>query len=293
VEPDGLDEFIRYLGLERGLSPRTVEAYRSDVGRFFAWARGRKIDPARPAKTDLDDYLWAEKQRGLRPASLTRGVEALKSYFAFQAVEDRSPASAADGLKGPRLPKRLPRFLTRDEVERLLAAPAGMNFEDVRSRAMLELMYAAGLRVSELLALKPESLNLQEQWVRVLGKGSKERMVPIHERAIAALRAYLSELSRLKRESASALFVGKSGRAISRVQFWRLLRDLGRRAGLRVDIHPHLLRHTFATHLLAGGADLRSVQEMLGHADLSTTQLYTHLDTAALKAAHVKHHPRG
>jgi integrase/recombinase XerD len=158
---------------------------------------------------------------------------------------------------------------------------------------MLEVLYAAGLRVSELLSLKPESANLQEGWVRVLGKGAKERLVPIHPRAVSALKVYLALRERRFKSPAAELFLGRSGRSMSRVQFWRVLRALGLRAGLSTPIHPHLLRHTFATHMLAGGADLRSVQEMLGHADLSTTQIYTHLDAAALKSAHAKHHPRG
>ena len=293
ARPALLDEFARYLSLERGLSPRTVASYASDVGRFLGWAAANKVDPKAAPRTALDDFLWDEKGRGLKPASLYRKVEALKSFFAYQAVEGRLPESPAENLKGPRLPKRLPRCLSKAEAARLLAAPDGASYEDLRERAMLELLYAAGLRVSELLTLTPESVNLQEGWVRVLGKGSKERLVPVHARARSALQVYLLERGRRFKTPDAELFLGRSGRKLSRVQFWRVLRALGRRAGLKTDVHPHLLRHTFATHLLEGGADLRSVQEMLGHADLSTTQIYTHLDAAALKAAHSKHHPRG
>jgi len=288
-----LDEFARYLSLERGLSPRTVAAYSADVGRFLAWAEAKRIEPRAAAKTALDDFLWDEKVRGLQAASLYREVEALKSFFAYLAVEGRLPESPAENLKGPRLPKRLPKYLTKADAARLLAAPDGTSYEDVRARAMLELLYAAGLRVTELLTLAPESVNLQEGWVRVLGKGAKERLVPVHARARTALEVYLRARAARFKTPDPALFLGRSGRRLSRVQFWRALRALGRRAGLKTDVHPHLLRHTFATHLLEGGADLRSVQEMLGHADLSTTQIYTHLDAAALKAAHAKHHPRG
>lgn len=291
--PPLLDEFARYLSLERGLSPRTVAAYASDVGRFLSWAEASRVDPRAAPRTALDDFLWAEKGRGLKAASLYRKVEALKSFFAYQAVEGRLPESPAEGLKGPRLPKRLPKCLSQAEAARLLAAPDSGSYEDLRERAMLELLYAAGLRVTELLTLTPESVNLQEGWVRVLGKGSKERLVPVHARALAAVQVYLLERARRFKTPDAELFLGRSGRKLSRVQFWRSLRALGRRAGLKTDLHPHLLRHTFATHLLQGGADLRSVQEMLGHADLSTTQIYTHLDAAALKAAHSKHHPRG
>jgi integrase/recombinase XerD len=288
-----LDEFTRYLSLERGLSPRTVSAYASDVGAFLSWAAARKLDPRSPAKSELDDFLWDERQRGLKASSLFRKVEALKSFFAYQAIEGRLPENPAESLKGPRAPKRLPKYLSRPDAARLLAAPDGTSYEDVRERAMLELLYAAGLRVTELLGLKPEAVNLQEGWVRVLGKGAKERLVPVHARALSALTVYLALRERRFKTPDPELFLGRSGRKLSRVQFWRVLRALGKRAGLRAPVHPHLLRHTFATHLLEGGADLRSVQEMLGHADLSTTQIYTHLDAAALKTAHAKHHPRG
>lgn len=291
--PQVLEEFTRYLSLERGLSPRTVSAYSSDVGRFLAWTASRGIEPRAAAKTALDDFLWDEKTRGLKAASLFRAVEALKSFFSYVAVEDRLPQSPAENLKGPRLPKRLPKYLTKQDAARLLAAPDGSSYEDLRDRAMLELLYAAGLRVTELLTVRPESVNLQEGWVRVLGKGEKERMVPVHRRARAAVMMYLFEREKRFKNPDAELFLGRSGRKLSRVQFWRVLRALGVRAGLKTPVHPHLLRHTFATHLLEGGADLRSVQEMLGHADLSSTQIYTHLDAAALKATHAKHHPRG
>lgn len=293
ARPPLLEEFARYLSLERGLSPRTVSAYASDVGGFLAWAAQRKIDPRHAVKNALDDFLWDEKGRGLKATSLFRKVEALKSFFAYQAIEGRLPENPAENLKGPRTPKRLPKHLSKQDALRLLAAPDGPSYEDARARAMLELLYAAGLRVTELLTLKPESVNLQEGWVRVLGKGAKERLVPVHPRALVALKAYLVAREKRFKAPDPELFLGRSGGKLSRQQFWRALRELGRRAGLKTDVHPHLLRHTFATHLLEGGADLRSVQEMLGHADLSTTQIYTHLDSAALKSAHAKHHPRG
>lgn len=296
MPPDGdsrLDEYARYLSLERGLSPRTVASYRSDLGAFFAWAAERKLDARAAAREDLDEFLWSEKQRGLKPASLFRKIEALKSFFAYETLEDRRAESPAETLRSPRLPARLPKYLTKDEASRLLSAPEGMEYEAVRDRAMLELLYASGLRVSELVGLTPESANLQDGWLRVRGKGNKERLVPVHARALAALRVYLTERDKRFKNPGPELFLGRTGRKLSRVQFWRRLKELGEKAGIKTKLHPHLLRHTFATHLLQGGADLRSVQEMLGHADLATTQIYTHLDSAALKAAHAKHHPRG
>ncbi len=288
-----LEEYARYLSLERGLSPRTVSAYRSDLGAFFAWAHERGLDARGAQRADLDDFLWAQRERGLKPASLFRKVESLKSYFAFETLEERLPVSPAETLRTPRIPARLPKYLTKEEAVRLLAAPNTMDYEDIRDRAMLELLYASGLRVSELVSLKPESANLQDGWLKVLGKGNKERLVPVHARAIAAVRVYLVERERRFKNPAAELFLGRTGKKLSRTQFWRRLRELGTRSGIKQRLHPHLLRHTFATHLLQGGADLRSVQEMLGHADLATTQIYTHLDASALKAAHAKHHPRG
>ena len=288
-----LEEYSRYLSLERGLSPRTVAAYHSDVSSFFAWAAKKGLAPAAATRTDLDDYLWSQKERGLKPTSLFRKVESLKSYFGFELLETGLSESPAETLRTPRVPARLPKYLSRDEAARLLAAPNTGDYEDVRDRAMLELLYASGLRVSELVSMKTEPVNLQDGWVRVLGKGNKERMVPVHPRALATVRLYLAERERRFKTPASELFLGRGGRKLSRVQFWRRLRELGARAGLKMKLHPHLLRHTFATHLLQGGADLRSVQEMLGHVDLATTQIYTHLDASALKSAHAKHHPRG
>ena len=288
-----LEEYARYLTLERGLSPRTVSSYRSDIGAFYAWAAERKLVPAKAQRSDLDDFLWTQRERGLKPASLFRKVESLKSYFGFEMLEERMPESPAETLRTPRIPARLPKFLTKDEAARLLAAPNTADYEDVRDRAMLELLYASGLRVSELVSLKTEAANLQDGWVRVLGKGNKERMVPVHARALAAVRGYLAEREKRFKNPSPELFLGRTGKKLSRIQFWRRLKALGARAGIKQKLHPHLLRHTFATHLLQGGADLRSVQEMLGHADLATTQIYTHLDASALKAAHSKHHPRG
>lgn len=292
-EPGSLEEFSRYLTLERGLSPRTVSAYGADLKAFTAWAATKGVDPVKARREHVDEFLWAEKERGLKATSLFRKAEALKAFFVYQAVEGRVTDNPAEAVRAPRRPTRLPRYLTKEEAARLLAAPSGASYDDARDRALLELLYAAGLRVSELLGLKPEAVNLADGWVRVTGKGSKERLVPVHARASTAIRLYLAEREKRFKAPAPELFLGRSGRKLSRVQFWRRLQELGKRAGLKTHLHPHLLRHTFATHLLQGGADLRAVQEMLGHADLSTTQIYTHLDSGALKSAHARHHPRG
>ena len=282
------------MSLERGLSPNTCKAYAGDVGAFLAFLAKAGKGPLDAARQDVSDYLWVQKEAGLKPASLFRKIEAVKSFYAFQAAERRIAENPADGLGRLRLPRRLPRHLDEDEMFGLLRAALGSDWKSARLAAMLELLYATGARVSELLALKPEDVNMQDGWIRVLGKGSRERMVPVHARALDALKRYLS--FREKKFPAGApprLFLGQGGKPLSRVQFWRELKDLGRREGLSAKLHPHLVRHTFATHLLRGGADLRVVQELLGHASLSTTQIYTHLDPAGLKAAHQKHHPRG
>ncbi|MDE1976611.1 MAG: tyrosine recombinase [Elusimicrobia bacterium] len=289
-----LEEYLKYLSLERGLSPNTCKAYGGDVGAFLAFLSKAGKAPLDAARQDVSDFLWAQKEAGLKPASVFRKIEAVKSFYAFQAAERRVKGNPAEGLGRLRLPKRLPRHLEENEMSRLLRAALGSDWKAARLSAMLELLYATGERVSELLSLKPEDVNLQDGWIRVLGKGSRERMVPVHAAALGALERYLA--LREKKFAAGAhpkLFLGQGGKPLSRVQFWRELKSLGRRAGLAARLHPHLIRHTFATHLLRGGADLRVVQELLGHASLSTTQIYTHLDPAGLKSAHQKHHPRG
>lgn len=280
-------------------------------------------DPLVATPESLSEYCWQLKS-ALRPASagprrasgasegsgyrlkassIFRAMEALRAFYRFQAAEGRVREDPTRHFRSPRLPERLPRYLRRREVETLLREAAlasersseGKRFEAVRLHAMLELLYATGMRASEILSLKPQDLNLLEGWARVFGKGSKERMIPLHARAVSAAARYL----RLRQERFNAkaasqeVFLSRSGRRLSRVQLWRALRALGRKAGLENDLYPHLLRHSFASHLLQGGADLRSVQEMLGHASLLTTQVYTHLETSGIKAAHRKHHPRG
>jgi integrase/recombinase XerD len=270
-------------------------AYVSDLEQFLAYLEPRGQDPLKVVRGDLEDYLWELKsKKNLEASSLFRKIEALRSFYFFQAAERRVTVNPAAELRSPRRPARLPQFLTAEEVGRLLAAPAGPAYESLRVRVALELLYATGMRVSELLALKAEYVNLQDGWVRVLGKGSKERLIPVHRRALALLKQFLQIRQRRFPHAADAeVFLNRRGRRLSRVQFWRDLQALAKRVGLEGKVHPHILRHTFATHLLQGGADLRSVQEMLGHASLVTTQIYTHLDNSGLKESHRRHHPRG
>ncbi len=277
------------------MARNTILAYVSDLGQFLAYLEGRGQDPLKILRSDLEDYLWELKsKKGLEASSLFRKIEALRSFYFFQAAERRIEVNPAAELRSPRRPTRLPQFLTAEEVGRLLAVPAGVAYESLRTQVTLELLYATGMRVSELLALKAEYVNLQDGWVRVLGKGSKERLIPVHERALAFLKQFLQiRQRRFPHAVDGEVFLNRRGRRLSRVQFWRDLQALAKRAGLEGKVHPHVLRHTFATHLLQGGADLRSVQEMLGHASLSTTQIYTHLEKSGLKDSHRRHHPRG
>lgn len=290
-----LEEHSRWLALEKGLARNTVAAYRRDVEQFFAFLGGIGKKPLSAGATEVSDFLWElREKKGLEASSLFRKTEALRSFYSYQAAERRVGDDPTEGLRAPRRPERLPRVLSREDIRRLLTLPTDGSFELSRTRVMIELLYAAGLRVSELVALTPESINLQDGWVRVLGKRSKERLVPIHERAVRMLRQYLAlRYAKFKDRCDAEVFVGRAGRKLSRIQFWKDIRAFGREAGIETPLHPHLLRHTFATHLLQGGADLRSVQELLGHASLATTQIYTHLERSALKNSHKKFHPRG
>jgi len=287
-----LEEFVRHAALERGLSVNTCRAYAADIGEFIRWLGA--ADPLKADSRRLSDYLWFLKEKGLQASSIFRKMESLKAFYRFQASEERVAEDPTRKFRAPKLPRKLPDFLTLAEMETLLSVPDRGDYRLARVKTMLELLYATGTRASEILSLRPEYVNLADGWIRVFGKGSKERMVPMHERAQKALERFL----RLRatafagRTTDPEVFLGREGRALSRVQLWRDLQALGRKAGLQRELHPHLLRHTFATHLLQGGADPRAVQEMLGHASLTTTQIYTHLDPSGLKRAHERFHPR-
>jgi integrase/recombinase XerD len=299
VDAELLDAFLKYLTVERGLSPRTRSAYASDLKGYFAWLAGKRKDPLKVDATALRDYFWDVSEKGAKATSLFRRMESLKSFYRWCVSEDRITKDPTLRLRAPRLPERLPRFLTTEKTERLLATASknamGGEFRAVRLKAMVELLYATGMRVSELTGLRMDAFHLEQGWVRVLGKGNKERMIPFHPRAKTSLLQYLRHREKRfegKRSSPPEVFVGRSGKPMGRIQFWKDLNVLAKDAGIG-KLHPHLLRHTFASHLVQGGADLRSVQEMLGHTDLSTTQIYTHLEKSGLKGSHTKFHPRG
>ncbi len=287
-------DFSRHLGMERGLAKNTCLAYAGDAEAFLAYCEARKTDPAKAEPTFLEGYLWSLKtERRLGPASIFRKTEALRAFYRYLRLEGKAQKDPTANFHAPKLPRKVPRFLDRRDMDRLLGYPAGGAFAKLRAAAAIELLYASGIRVSELLGLRLESVNFQQGWLRVFGKGAKERMVPVNSAALGRLREYLESRQQKFGGQAVAdeLFVNRSGGKLSRVQMWKDIVAFGREAGVDIRPHPHLFRHTFASHLVQGGADLRSVQEMLGHASLNTTQIYAHVDKGDIKRAHDKFHP--
>ncbi|HWC85772.1 MAG TPA: site-specific tyrosine recombinase XerD [Solirubrobacteraceae bacterium] len=292
-------DFLGYLELERGLSRNTLEAYRSDLLQFGEFLAGRGLDPLAVEHADLAAFATelAEGTNGRAPvaaATLQRKIACLRSFYRHlrrDQVLDRDPTAE---LRGPRRRKRLPKVLSRDEVRHLIEQPRGSSPAALRDRALLETMYACGLRASETVALELSELDLEAGILRARGKGSKERIIPIGTKAIGALRAYVDRgrpaLVGIREER--RLFVNLRGAGLSRQGLYKIIQRHARTAGLEDRMSPHTLRHTFATHLLAGGCDLRSLQEMLGHADIGTTQMYTHLSTDRLRDVYFEAHPR-
>jgi integrase/recombinase XerD len=289
------DAFLQHLKVERNLSPHTLEAYGRDLARFarFAVDRGR-TSAGDVSALDVTDYLLALADAGLAPRSRARMLAALRGLVRFLLAERRIACDPTETTGSPRAARRLPGVLGRDDVERLLAAPRRDTARGARDAAMLETLYATGLRVSELVSLAVDDVNLRAGFVRATGKGRKQRVVPLGEPAQQAVSDYLTaHRARFARDPAQrALFLTARGRPMTRQGFWRLLGRYARGAGIRAAISPHKLRHSFASHLLERGADLRAVQAMLGHADISTTQIYTHVTRARLVEVFEKHHPR-
>jgi integrase/recombinase XerD len=292
-------DFIAYLELERGLSRNTLEAYRSDLLQYGAWLKAVGKDALSVEHGDLAAFAGqlASPADGRRPAAATtiqRKVACLRSFYRHLRREELLDRDPTAELKGPPRGKRLPKVLSRDEVASLLAQPAGEGPAVLRDRALLELMYACGLRASEAVGVVLEDVELEDGILRVRGKGSKERIVPVGSKAVAALSRYLAagrpQLVGLHDER--RVFVNRRGQGLTRQGLYKIVQRHARSAGLQEKMSPHTLRHTFATHLLAGGCDLRSLQEMLGHADVATTQMYTHLSTERLRDVYFAAHPR-
>lgn len=291
-----MESFIGYLTVEKGLAKNTIESYARDLRKYEEFLKGRGLtSPADATRTDIKALPKHLHELGLSGTSAARTIVTVRGLHKFMLREGLTTKDPAELLESPKRGLSLPKALTSRDVETLLKAPSGQTGEEARDRAMLETLYAAGLRVSELVTLKPSDVDFQVGFLRAFGKGSKGRLVPLGEAALSSLKKYMDEARPvlLNGRTAPAMFVTRRGGGMTRQGFWKLIKKYARRAGITKDISPHMLRHSFATHLLANGADLRSVQMMLGHADISTTQIYTHVEASRLKQLHEKNHPRG
>ncbi len=290
-----IDGYLAYLSSVRRLAPNTIESYARDLASLAAFAKGRDAEVHALGRRDLEAFVRELMSTGLAPRSVARTVACVRGFYRFVAVERKEEQSPADDLTPPRAWPALPKFLSLEEVDRLLAQPDTSTPRGRRDKALVEVLYATGLRVSELVSLRAGDLNMDEGYLTCIGKGDKQRMVPLGQEAVAAVRRYLADgrSALLRRKSSPWLFVNaRDGGPLSRIGFWKVLRQYGRQAGIDRDLSPHVVRHSFATHLLDRGADLRMIQLMLGHADLSTTQIYTHVLEARLRTVYDKFHPR-
>ena len=290
-----LDQFISHLRIERGLSENTISSYSSDLIKYFNYLKKKNKLPVLVAREDIAEYVGSLKKYNAYSArTIARNLSAIKMFYRFLISEGRLTDNPARLLEPIKLPGRLPGTLSHDEVDRLLAVPDNTTSLGQRDCAMLELLYATGLRVSELVGLHLVNVNLDPGFIRTVGKGSKERLVPMGDNAREAIKLYLKygRPDLIKGKNVPYLFLNSRGSSISRQGFWKIIKKYGIIAGITKKITPHSLRHSFATHLLEGGADLRSVQMMLGHSDISTTQIYTHVSRERLKQIHGKYHPR-
>jgi len=286
--------FVNYLRVDKGLSKNTIECYRRDMEKFAVLIRERNLKTSEITRSDVVAFLASLYRRGLDSRSVARHLATLRHFFRFMMIEGLIPDDPAATIESPKTIQALPQFLSVDEVERLLHQPDLTDVVGIRDRAMIELMYSTGIRVSELCGIQLADLKMDPGCLRCVGKGDKERLVPVGRQALDAVQRYLAESRpQLLRDRISLfLFVNQRGKPMNRIAYWSLLATYGRKAGLRKSLKPHMLRHSFATHLLDRGADLRSVQMMLGHSDISTTQIYTHVVEERLKQVYKAHHPR-
>lgn len=287
-----LKNYTDYLKIEKRYSTNTVEAYYRDISRFLQFAGEGPLESL--DSTNIRSYLIKCLEEGGNSRSTARYLSSLKSFFNFLCEENYLKDNPADILESPKLWRKLPNVISLDEVEALLACPDPKTLHGIRDKAMLEVLYATGLRVSELVSLKVSDVDLQVGYLRSMGKGSKERVVPLGAIAQEAIQDYIDMARRalLNGNTAHELFITRLGRKMTRQGFWKILKAYGLKANIKTSVSPHTLRHAFATHLLERGADLRSVQEMLGHADISTTQIYTHILADRMRSVHDKYHPR-
>ncbi len=286
-----LDSFINFILIEKGLSKNTAAAYGTDLNTYLSFLEKNGKDFKTVSHNEISDFFWYLKDTlKFKATSIYRMIESIRQYYKFLIAEDYIQTDPTVYLTTPKTPQILPDMLTVDEVTELLNSVSGIDDLSVRNRAMLELLYATGLRVSELINIKLSDINIDECYVKVFGKGGKERLVVFGSKAQSYIKRYL----RIRKNTKSdALFLTRLKKPISRIEFWRQLKQIAINAGITKKISPHTLRHSFATHLLTGGADIRVVQEMLGHSSISTTQIYTHISQERLKEQHTKYHPRG
>lgn len=290
--------YLSYLQVEKGLSPNTISGYGRDLKSFSEFLAKRRLRPVTVRRDDVVDYLGTLYRRNLDSRSVARHLVTLRGFFRFLLIEDYIKADPTLTLESPKVRRSLPVFLRVGDVDKLLALPDLSTIRGLRDRAMIDILYSSGLRVSELVGLRVSDVDMQMGALRCVGKGDKERLVPVGRRALASVEQYLASgrplLMRKRKMQAPVpfLFLNLRGGKITRCGVWKILSAYGRQAGLRARLTPHQLRHSFATHLLEGGADLRSVQLMLGHADISTTQIYTHVVEERLKQVYNAHHPR-
>jgi integrase/recombinase XerD len=290
-----ISSFMTHVKVEKGLSSNTVEAYQRDLVKFADFAKKRKLSLEAIRRDDLVDFLTGLYRQKLESKTVARHLVTLRNFFRFAQMQEVIPEDPSLHLESPKIRRSLPGYLRLEEVERLLLQPDAKTPLGQRDKAMLEVLYSTGLRVSELIGLRVSDLDTSVGCVRCIGKGDKERIVPVGKKALSMVEKYLRDARPKllgKVTGTAALFLNRRGRQLTRVGVWKILSQYGRRAGLRVALTPHMLRHSFATHLLERGADLRSVQLMLGHSDISTTQIYTHVVEERLKQIYKAHHPR-
>ncbi|MEE9448627.1 MAG: site-specific tyrosine recombinase XerD [Ignavibacteriaceae bacterium] len=292
-----LKEYLTTLKLERNLSGNTVSSYKNDISSLIGFLKTLDItDPSRVSKKELNSFFSSLNKTGLSSNSAARYYSSIKGFFRYLFIQNYIKENPMEKVSSPKLKKGLPLVLSVTEVDSILSSPDTSNVLGLRDKALLELLYACGVRVSELLGLKVSDLFFNEEMIRVFGKGSKERLVPVGRSAVEWVKKYLIKsrpMLEKKYKSENFLFLNKKGTKLSRMGIWKIVDRYVKDAGIKKEVHPHTFRHSFATHLLEGGADLRAVQEMLGHADISTTQIYTHIDREYIKQMHKDFHPRG
>ncbi len=290
-----IEDFLNYLSVERGLSTNTIVSYRRDLKKYTGFLKGLKIEDINQGRREhITMFMQKEKANGLAANSVSRSLAAIKMFHRFLVRERLCSEDPTHLVETPKLWKKIPEVLSLLEIEALIKAAQGRKPQAIRDQAILELLYASGMRVSEITEIKLENINTDLGYIRCIGKGNKERIVPIGKRAQAAVKRYYKEArgKLLKSNFSQVIFLSRLGKKMTRQNLWKIIKYYAKKAGIKKSIRPHIIRHSFATHLLERGADLRSVQEMLGHSDISTTQIYTHVDKERLRTIHKQFHPR-